>query len=117
MIKTKELTDPKSCLNKAKDDELLFVLLGRDPAAAVAVQAWINERIRIGKNKPNDPKIIEATEAIKQMSPPVAVCDCPCHKGQSKTPSFVNAMPCMLCQDNHHFNQDGQWLKEKSLHD
>lgn len=60
MLKREELTDPKSCLNKAADDEMLFVILGRDPAACAAVRAWVNERIRIGKNKKGDPKILEA---------------------------------------------------------
>jgi hypothetical protein len=45
---------------KAKDDEMTFVLLARDEAAPVAIRAWINERIRLGMNKPDDPKTIEA---------------------------------------------------------
>lgn len=60
MKKRDELADPNSCLNKAKDDEMLFVLLARDPAAAVAVRAWVGERIRLGKNAPNDAKVVEA---------------------------------------------------------
>jgi hypothetical protein len=64
MLKRDEIADPNSCLNKAKDDEQLFVLLGRDQAATVAVRAWVNERIRIGKNKKTDPQILEALEWI-----------------------------------------------------
>lgn len=60
MLKRDELSDPNSCLNKAKDDETVFVLLGRDAAAPIAILAWVAERIRIGKNKPNDPQIVEA---------------------------------------------------------
>ncbi len=60
MRKRDELTDPNSCLNKARDDEFLFVLLGRDKAAPAAVRAWIVERIRLGKNKWTDPQIVEA---------------------------------------------------------
>lgn len=60
MRKHEELTDPRSCLNKARDGEWLFVLLGRDRAAPVAVRAWIAERIRLGKNQPDDAQIIEA---------------------------------------------------------
>lgn len=67
MRKRDELADPASCLNKAKDDEWLFVLLGRDPAAAAAVQAWIIERVRIGKNKPDDPKLENARQWIKAV--------------------------------------------------
>lgn len=64
MRKRDELSDPSSCLNKARDGEMLFVLLGRDPAFAVAVHAWINERIRLGLNHPADGKIQSAEECI-----------------------------------------------------
>lgn len=60
MRKCDELTDSKSCLSKAKDDEWLFVLLGRDAAAPVAVRAWVTERLRLGKNVPGDDQIAEA---------------------------------------------------------
>lgn len=60
MIKSQELTDPTSCLSKAGYSELLFVLLGRDPAAPVAIRAWVEERIRLGKNKVSDDQIKEA---------------------------------------------------------
>lgn len=60
MRKRDELSDPKSCLNKATDDELLFVLLGRDVAATVAVRAWIEERVRLGKNTRDDIQIADA---------------------------------------------------------
>lgn len=33
MRKRDELNDPESCLNRARDDEQTFVLLGRDAAA------------------------------------------------------------------------------------
>jgi hypothetical protein len=58
--KRDELADPRSCLNKATDGEWLFVLLGRDPAAPAAVRAWIEARIRLGKNLPSDPQVLEA---------------------------------------------------------
>jgi hypothetical protein len=60
MRKRDELTDPSSCLNRARADEYLFVLLGRDRAAPVAVRAWIEERIRSGKNARADAQIVEA---------------------------------------------------------
>ena len=66
MLKTHEIRDPKSCLNKAKDSEMLFVLIGRDVAAPAAIRAWIQERIRLGKNVSDDPQIREA-EACAQM--------------------------------------------------
>lgn len=67
MRKKDELKNPKSCFNKAKKKEMIFVLLGRDLAATVAVRAWIDERLRIGKNKPGDKKIKEAEEWIKTV--------------------------------------------------
>jgi len=60
MRKRDELTDPRSCMSRARDDEWTFVLLGRDKAAPVAVRAWIEERIRIGKNTREDAQIVEA---------------------------------------------------------
>lgn len=60
MIKAQELTDPQSCMSRARDDELTFVLLGRDAAAPVAIRAWIHERIRLGKNRPDDSQILSA---------------------------------------------------------
>lgn len=67
MIKTEELTDPKSCLSKAGDHEMLFVLLARDPAAPVAIRAWVKERIRLGKNVWDDPQIADAWECARKM--------------------------------------------------
>jgi hypothetical protein len=55
------------CMAKAKDDEMTFVLLARDEAAPVAIRAWINERIRLGMNKPDDPKLIEALQCARIM--------------------------------------------------
>lgn len=60
MRKRDELADPNSCMSKAKDDELTFVLLERDMAAPATIRFWISERIRLGKNKPDDPQIVEA---------------------------------------------------------
>jgi hypothetical protein len=67
MRKIDEIALPDSCLNKADSDEWLFVLLGRDLAATVAVEAWIAERIRIGKNKPDEAKIREAKSWIANV--------------------------------------------------
>lgn len=67
MLKRDELTDPKSCLNRAKDDEMTFVLLGRDHAAPIAIFAWIDERIRLGKNKRDDPQIVEAAKVAEAI--------------------------------------------------
>lgn len=67
MIKRDEIEDIESCFNKAYDSERLFVLLARDPAAPVAIRAWIAERIRLGKNTAEDEQIREAHECAKLM--------------------------------------------------
>lgn len=40
MIKRLELSTPTSCLNKAADDEPVFVLRAKDPIAALVVRYW-----------------------------------------------------------------------------
>lgn len=60
MKKVDEINDLSSCLNKARDDEMIFVLLGRDAAAIRAVRAWIEERIALGKNQVGDEQIQNA---------------------------------------------------------
>ena len=67
MIKRDEIEDTNSCFNKATDGERLFVLLARDAAAPVAIRAWIDERIRLGKNAPDDAQILEAIECASLM--------------------------------------------------
>lgn len=63
MIKQCELSDPSSCLNRSRDNEMLFVLCGRDAAAPATIRFWAAKRIELGKNEPNDPQIIEALNA------------------------------------------------------
>jgi len=65
MRKRDELADPSSCLNRSADDEMLFVICGRDPAAIDTVRHWIEQRIRLGKNVRGDRKIAEAELWIK----------------------------------------------------
>jgi hypothetical protein len=67
VIKLLEIANPHSCLNKANADELLFILLARDPAAPVAIEAWVAERIRLGKNEPGDAQIAEALGCAMRM--------------------------------------------------
>lgn len=67
MKKIDEIRNPNSCLNKAGNFERIFVLLGRDPAAPVAIRSWIAERVRLLKNHPNDPQITEALECALLM--------------------------------------------------
>jgi hypothetical protein len=67
MRKRDELTDPTSCMSRARDEEWTFVLLGRDRAAPVAVRAWIEERVRLGKNVRTDAQIVEAEQWIRTV--------------------------------------------------
>jgi hypothetical protein len=67
MLKRDEIEHTESCFNKAGDNERLFVMLARDPAAPVAIRAWIAERIRLGKNSPGDEQIREAHECANLM--------------------------------------------------
>ena len=67
MIKIDELCDPDSCMNRAKDDEMTFVLLGRDAAAPLAIRTWVDERVRLGKNNEDDTQILEALNCARIM--------------------------------------------------
>jgi hypothetical protein len=67
MIKRDELGDPNSCLNRAGFDEMLFVLRGHDVAAPATIERWAIERVAIGKNRTDDPEIIEALACAARM--------------------------------------------------
>lgn len=67
MRKQDELTNLKSCMSRARPDEMTFVLLGRDAAAPAAIRAWVAERMRLGKNQRDDEQIVEALECADAM--------------------------------------------------
>lgn len=67
MIKDEELTNNFSCLNRAKRDEMIFVLLARDEAAPDTIRMWVRERIERGKNKSTDVQILDALECARVM--------------------------------------------------
>jgi len=67
VIKSKELTDPSSCMSRANDDEMTFVLLARDAAAPNTIRFWCAERIRLGKNILEDAQIVEALNCADTM--------------------------------------------------
>lgn len=67
MLKTDEVTDPNSCLNRADDDEPIFVLLARDASAPGTVRAWVEKRIGSGKNRPDDPQMVSALAEADRM--------------------------------------------------
>lgn len=43
MLKRQEIEDPNSCLNKAADQEPIFVLRANDELAADMVRTWANK--------------------------------------------------------------------------
>lgn len=67
MIKRREIECPESCLNRAANDEMLFVLLGRDRCAPWVVRFWVVLRILSGKNRWSDPQVREALVCARQM--------------------------------------------------
>lgn len=60
MLKANERTYPNSCWNKAKDDEIVFVLIDRDPEMADTIRDWARRRVEHGHNKATDDKIRHA---------------------------------------------------------
>ncbi len=68
MRKRDELTNPSGCMFRAHDDEMTFVLLGRDEAAPPTIRHWIHERIALGKNAPGDPQLVEAAACAETMT-------------------------------------------------
>lgn len=60
MLKHLEEGDPRSCWNKAKQSERVFVLLGRDRATPAVIRHWIKERIALGLNQPGDVQLTDA---------------------------------------------------------
>lgn len=67
MRKDTERSVEHSCWNKAGENEMVFVLLARDVAAPATIRAWIGERLRLGKNAPGDPQIVEAEQCAAAM--------------------------------------------------
>jgi hypothetical protein len=65
--KSDELADPNSCLNKAGEDEILFVVLDRDEAFPGTVRFWIKERIKLGLNRPGDAKLLGAEQTAAEV--------------------------------------------------
>ena len=67
MLKKLERSTENSCWNKAKEDEPIFILLGRDIATNCAILEWMKLRILYGKNTKDDPQILEAREFIEKV--------------------------------------------------
>jgi hypothetical protein len=67
MIKRLEMTDPQSCMSRAGEDEMTFVLLARDICAPDTIRDWVANRLGAGKNKFSDPQIQDALECAREM--------------------------------------------------
>lgn len=67
MRKRDEVMRTDSCFHRALPNEMIFVLLGRDPAAPHAIREWIAERIRLRRNNFGDPQITDALECAEIM--------------------------------------------------
>jgi len=67
MKQYEELSNPNSCLNKAKPSEMLFILLSRDAAAPSTIRFWVETRVRAGENLRGDAQIREALACAEFM--------------------------------------------------
>lgn len=67
MKKRDEISNPNSCLNRAADDEPLFVLRGKDVAAPEVIRDWAHRRVMCGKNEKADEQIREAIQLADEM--------------------------------------------------
>lgn len=67
MKKIDELTNPDSCMSRAKDDEETFVLLGRDLDTPDTIRYWCKKRIDRGKNTITDKQIVSALEQADRI--------------------------------------------------
>lgn len=67
MRKHLEMNDPNSCLNRADEGELLFVLRGKDRAAPATIYAWADLRVMKGLNSRRDAQIQEAESCARLM--------------------------------------------------
>ena len=68
MIKREEIREPTSCLNRAEDDEPLFVLRAKDICGAETVMFWCSLRLSAGKNQDGDDQIVDALRIVKAMT-------------------------------------------------
>lgn len=73
MTKNENLSDPNSCWNKAKDDEPIFILRGKDSAAEATIVAWTKARVQVyidrGEGLPYEEvdKLVAALKLAGQM--------------------------------------------------
>ncbi len=99
MRKKDELSLEHTCMQHAHPEEMVFVLLGRDPAAPIAIRTWAAERLRLGKNVWADAQIVEAIECAATMehegrkwvdAPIKRPPGCKCHLEEGDSPCPVH---------------------------
>jgi len=66
MKKNDEVLNPGSTLNKAGDDEMLFILRGQDVSSPKVVLYWMQENIHLATLNPE--KYREAFECLMTMA-------------------------------------------------
>jgi len=64
---TKNNPSKFDCYKEADPDEPIFILLARDTIAPRIIKKWTDKRIAIGKNKRDDPQIVEALKCAEAM--------------------------------------------------
>ena len=65
MWKREELDNPDSCINKAAEDEPVFVLRAKDPCAITTINYWISKRLELLDADPTPTKHDRAKEMSK----------------------------------------------------
>ncbi len=61
---TKNKPGKFDCYAKAEPDEPMFILLGRDPAAATTIRHWIIKRLSLKLNQFNDDEQLDEASVI-----------------------------------------------------
>lgn len=64
-IRRDEIADPNSCLNRAADDEPIFVLRAKDPLAAKLVEDWAARAIVEGLHEEKPQQAFRYAQAMK----------------------------------------------------
>lgn len=64
-IKRDEVADPNSCLNRAADDEPVFVLRAKDPLAAKLVEDWAARALLAGLHEDKHQAAFRYAQAMR----------------------------------------------------
>lgn len=69
MTKAELINNPESCLNRAKDDEPVFLLRAQDMLAIQTVRDWANKltQVQLSLHQTASSKVNEAFEVANQM--------------------------------------------------